>query len=1282
MNKNLLIVLAFLLFNIGYGQTLKTWTGSVSTAWDIDENWDGGEKPTANDDVLITSATNQPVITNAGASCNHLELRNSTPGTTVVLTIKGMGEFSPGSIVMNSIGGDTSDCSLNISGTGQVIVSGNITMNGNALQNDVTFSGDGNLLIGGIMTGGVLNADEKGTVTYNGVGTRNIGNYTYNNLTISGTGVRTITSGVIVNGKLNMAGTATVTAAPTYGVDASLQYTAVSYTVGPEWVSPFAAKGGVLISTPGLTIASTVTMGSSVTDKKFNDGVALIVRQDASLVFGNTDLYLGGDFINNNGSLKTDGFVYLIGNVSQSIASFTSSKGVAMNKNAGTATFTGNINTKRLIINGLGTLSLGTGLTHTFTDWERTNGTLNARSSVLKFSGNVIGTGGTFIPGTSTVEFNGGAQNLGTGSITYNNLTLSGTGTKTFGAKTTINETISIVSGVVADLTANLVHTAKYIKLGDTAQKGGSWGSKKSNAVNQNDTFFALNNGIVNVGPTIAVSTNNLEALSSIYGSPTIQSELKSFTISGLAMTEGVSVKAPEGFEVSINKDTNFADSITVGAAGNFSSITVYVRLKGTINAGIEKYSGDILLKSPGTADVKVAIAKSTVNKAVLKIITENKARTYGDDDPDLTVAYDKFLNGDTVDSLTKLPTITTTALPTSPITNAVNKYEITATGAESSNYTFDYTKKGELTITPALLTITVKDAERERGAKDPTFILIYSEFKNNESESVFTKKPTITTTAVKDSPVGAYDIIVDGAEALNYTFKYIKGTLKVTESSNNDLIGLTTNRGDLNPDFTKENKKYEITVENKYTNIEIKATTSDSKATITVEGKAVNSGEFSREIELKVGENIIKTIVIAEDKTETTYEIKVIRKPSGEARLSDVVINGVDSNTPVDFSTPFDKDKKESKVNVPNETTSIVITPIPMEPNATVKMFVDGVEVTDRTAPVDLKVGDNVITYVVTAQDLTTEKEYTVVVNRAEPKKSSDADLENITVSESALDSGFNKEDKEYKVDVPNATDSIVITPTPRDPNASVEMKIGDVTIDPTAPIDLKVGDNIITIVVKAEDGTYGEPYEMIVTREEPTDKPSSNASLSDIVISDGTLSPAFNTDTKDYRVDVPYETDSIIITPKTIDPNATVEMIVDGKTITDPTAPIDLKVGENVITIVVTAEDNTTKEIYTVIVNRADDVPQVIVPSNIITPNGDGKNDTWVVPGLDKYPNNSVKVFDRAARLVYSKDNYNNDWDGTFKGSPVNEDTYYYLIDLGNGSPKLKGFISILRN
>lgn len=87
-------------------------------------------------------------------------------------------------------------------------------------------------------------------------------------------------------------------------------------------------------------------------------------------------------------------------------------------------------------------------------------------------------------------------------------------------------------------------------------------------------------------------------------------------------------------------------------------------------------------------------------------------------------------------------------------------------------------------------------------------------------------------------------------------------------------------------------------------------------------------------------------------------------------------------------------------------------------------------------------------------------------------------------------------------------------------------------------------------------------------------------------------------------------------------------------------------------------------------------------VLPGNIISPNGDGKNDTWVIKDIENYPNNEVTVFDRAGRIIYAKKGYTNDWGGTLRGSPLNEDTYYYVLDLGPGQPKIKGFITIIRD
>ncbi|MFI5195626.1 MAG: PKD domain-containing protein [Chitinophagales bacterium] len=74
-----------------------------------------------------------------------------------------------------------------------------------------------------------------------------------------------------------------------------------------------------------------------------------------------------------------------------------------------------------------------------------------------------------------------------------------------------------------------------------------------------------------------------------------------------------------------------------------------------------------------------------------------------------------------------------------------------------------------------------------------------------------------------------------------------------------------------------------------------------------------------------------------------------------------------------------------------------------------------------------------------------------------------------------------------------------------------------------------------------------------------------------------------------------------------------------------------------------------------------------------DVITPNGDGYNDVWVIDGLYLYPNNMVQIFDKWGDLLYEKTNYKNDWAGTGKNGLLPDGTYYYLIKLN--APNIKG-------
>jgi gliding motility-associated-like protein len=80
-----------------------------------------------------------------------------------------------------------------------------------------------------------------------------------------------------------------------------------------------------------------------------------------------------------------------------------------------------------------------------------------------------------------------------------------------------------------------------------------------------------------------------------------------------------------------------------------------------------------------------------------------------------------------------------------------------------------------------------------------------------------------------------------------------------------------------------------------------------------------------------------------------------------------------------------------------------------------------------------------------------------------------------------------------------------------------------------------------------------------------------------------------------------------------------------------------------------------------------------------NLITPNGDGFNDTWLID-LNAYGPAKVAVYSRNGRQVFSANDYQNNWDGRFNGNPLPEGTYYYMIEAADGKV-IKGPISILR-
>lgn len=83
-----------------------------------------------------------------------------------------------------------------------------------------------------------------------------------------------------------------------------------------------------------------------------------------------------------------------------------------------------------------------------------------------------------------------------------------------------------------------------------------------------------------------------------------------------------------------------------------------------------------------------------------------------------------------------------------------------------------------------------------------------------------------------------------------------------------------------------------------------------------------------------------------------------------------------------------------------------------------------------------------------------------------------------------------------------------------------------------------------------------------------------------------------------------------------------------------------------------------------------------------NAISPNGDGKNDSWKLRFLEIYPDAEVRIHDRWGKEVFYSRGYSEEWDGTLNGEPLPEGTYYYVIELGEGDRgPLKGPIILAR-
>ncbi len=207
---------------------------------------------------------------------------------------------------------------------------------------------------------------------------------------------------------------------------------------------------------------------------------------------------------------------------------------------------------------------------------------------------------------------------------------------------------------------------------------------------------------------------------------------------------------------------------------------------------------------SVGETNVTYYNGTLTIVKAPLTISVADCARKRGEQNPVFEPQFSGFKNGESINDLTKNPEISTTATAESP----AGVYDIVVANALANNYEITYAN-GKLTVEKVVLQARVGNYAIKQGEEIPTFEVAINGFVLGEDESVLAKKPVSTTTAVKGSEPGEYEITLSGGEDANYDFEYTNGTLTVTPA---DAIivkvkDVSMVYGDEVPQF-----KYEVT--------------------------------------------------------------------------------------------------------------------------------------------------------------------------------------------------------------------------------------------------------------------------------------------------------------------------------------------------------------------------------------------------------------------------------------------------------------------------------------
>ncbi|WP_436135403.1 IPTL-CTERM sorting domain-containing protein [Acidovorax sp. LjRoot129] len=679
------------------------------------------------------------------------------------------------------------------------------------------------------------------------------------------------------------------------------------------------------------------------------------------------------------------------------------------------------------------------------------------------------------------------------------------------------------------------------------------------------------------LSPVFAVNTTSYtasvsNATASITVTPTVSDTGRAtVTVNGLSVTSGAASSA-----IALNVGSNVIATVVTAEDGSTTktyTTTVTRAAPPSSDANLSSLALSAGTLSPvfasGTTSYTAGVPFNTTSLTVTPTVADATAS--------ITVNGVAVTSGNASGAIAlAVGTNTITTVVTAQDGTTTKTYTTTVTrSAASGNNQLDALSLSSGTLTPAFASGTTG----------------YTANVSNATTSL-TVTPTVAdaTASVTVNGVATASGNASGAIALNVGSNTItvavtaqngtplSYTVTVTRaaSSNADLSALSLSSGTLAPAFAGGTTSYTASVSNATTSLTVTPTVASGTSSVTVNGVATSSGNASGAIALAVGANTLTTVVTAQDGTTTkTYTVTVTRAASSNADLSALSLS---SGT---LSPVFAAGTTGYAASIAAGTSSLTVTPTAAA--GTSSITVNGVAVTSGAASgaIAMNPGSNTVTIVVTAQNGAT-KSYTVTITRALP--SGNADLSALSLSSGTLAPAFAAGTTSYTASVGNGATSLTVTPTVADATASVTVNgVATTSGSASGAIALAVGANTLTTVVTAQDGTTTKTYTVMVTR-----AGSGDANLSALALSGGSISPAFAPSTTGYTMSIAAATASITVTPTVNEPNAAVT--VNGVAVASgsPSGVIAMNTGANTVTVVVTAQNGTTKT-YTVTVTRA---------------------------------------------------------------------------------------------